>query len=172
MPGEVVIHCEVDLGELSRDLRAMGKDLDRPLRDALRDGASMVVDTAKVLMRERPEGAWRGSSGAEYGHIRSYYEARVATLSSSVVSDHPAAEVWEWGGTIHPLLGEAHFALSKSTIKEQLRLKLVAQDKDRPPWTFHIPREQPVGRAAEARMPEIERNLDTAVDALIRRYGF
>ena len=172
MPGELHIGLRVDLGELSRDLRAMGKDLDKPLREAIARGVEMIAATAKPLMRFRAEGAWTRSSGAQYTHIREYYDARVNILSGSVGSDHPAAPVWEWGGTIHPLLGEFHHVLTKSSHKQQLRLQLAVQGFDRPPWTFDIPAEHPVGRAADKSMPEVERVLDTAVSRLLRQYGF
>lgn len=171
MAGKLHLSLRVDLGELSRDLRAMGRDLDRPLREALSHGAEMVATGAKPLMRFRPEGAWKGSSGAAYGHIREYYEARVATLSASVTSDHPAAPVWEWGGDIHPLLGSMHETF-KGKAGSALRLQLAASGHDQPPYTFHIPRETPVGRAAEKAEPELDRFLDDAVSRLLREYGF
>lgn len=172
MPGDLRIRVAVEVGELSRDLRAMGADLDKPLREAFDKGSQMVADTAKVLMRYRAEGAWKGSSGADYTHIRDYYSHRANRQSGVVESEHPAAPVWEWGGTIHPLLGDFHHALAASRAKEGLRQQLHAADRDRPPWTFRIPRLQPVGDAGQLREPEIERVLDDAVARLIRQYGF
>jgi hypothetical protein len=162
----------VNVSDLSRDLRAFGDDLDKPLRDALEWGATSVARAAKPLMRFRAEGAWATSSGARYGHIQDYYEARVATISAAVVSDHPAAPVWEWGGTIHPLLGVSlHHALSTSRMKEQMKMRLAAANMDRPPYTFRIPRLQPVANAADAEREQITQHLEDAVDALIREYG-
>jgi len=172
MAGMVRITASADVAELSRDLRSFGDDLDRPLRDALEYGARTVALAAKPLMRFRAEGAWPSSSGARYGHIAAYYEARVATVSAAVVSDHPAAPVWEWGGTIRPILGSGIQRLATaSRTAGQVRLRLSALGMDRPPFTFHIPRLQPVGHAAEAKREEIVQHLDDAVTALIKEHG-
>lgn len=171
--GSVYITLSTDVGELSRDLRALGDDLDQPIRDALDKGAQAVITSAHELMRYRPEGAWKGSSGARYGHIRDYYEARVNRLSASINSGHPAAGVWEFGGQIHPLLGEGHHVLSYHNRQyRQARARIAGTGLDRPPYTFDIPRLQPVAHAAEQNEQDIARHIADAVDRLIAEYGF
>lgn len=162
----------VDIGELSRDLRSLGDDLDQPIRDALAKGAQSIADAARGLMRYRPEGAWLGSTGRDYGHIRDYYAARGATLSASVLTTHPAGPVWEFGGTIHPLLSERHKLLTNPTHRLQQQLQLAAEDKNRPPWTFEIPRLAPVQRAGDEELSSIEDNLEAATQKLLDEYGF
>lgn len=168
MGGTVRLHTSVDIGDLSRDLRSFGEDLDKPLRDALHYGARMVAQGAKRFMRYRPEGAWASSSGARYGHIRDYYEARVATMSAAVISRHPASAVWEWGGTIHPLLGTGMHRLIQR--HPQQRLALAARNMDRPPYTFHIPKLRPVGNAADVAYRDITQHLENAVRQLIEEH--
>lgn len=170
--GIVRLTTSADVSELSRDLRSFGEDLDRPLRDALEYGANAIADAARPLMRFRAAGPWPTSSGARYGHIKAYYEARVQTTSATVISDHPAAPVWEWGGTIRPLLGSGIQRMATtSRTAGQMRLKLVAAGLDRPPYTFRIPRLGPVSHAADAKRPEIEQHLEDAVSALIREHN-
>lgn len=170
--GTVYITLSTDIGELSRDLRSMADNLDQPIRDALGRGAESVVSTAHELMRYRPEGAWKGSSGARYGHIRDYYVAKVNRLSASINSSHPASGVWEFGGQIHPLLGESHHMLSyRNRQYKQARARL-SPDLQRPPYTFDIPAEHPVATAAESKEQDIARALADAVDRLIAEYGF
>lgn len=167
MPGILRLSVSTDVADLSRDLRAFGDDLDKPLRDALEYGANAVANAAKPLMRFRPSGAWPTSSGARYGHIQDYYRATVATLSAAVVSDHPAAEVWEYGGDIHPAAGSIrHAAIAAHSVGSPAR-----QILERGIQTIHIPRQQPVANAADAKREEITQHLEQAVDALIEEHG-
>ena len=157
--------------ELSRDLRALGKDLDKPIHDALQRGAEMVASSAKVLMRYRAEGAWKGSSGAEYDHIREYYDAKASKLSATVGSGHPAAPVWEWGGQIHPLLPEMHHMLSYRN-RQFRQARMQHADLMRAPYTFDIPRLQPVGDAFALREREVEQGVENAVSRTAALYDF
>lgn len=169
------LRLAVDAKDVADNLDAIADGLDRPISNVLGAGARKIAVGAHELMRERPEGAWKGSSGAEIpGHIRDYYEARMSgRLAAVVQSAHPAAPVWEWGGEIHPLLGASmHHFLSRSTVAGGMRLQLKAQDKLRPPWTFQIPAEHPVGRSADQQEEQITRDLDDAISRLVTEHGF
>lgn len=168
MAGRLRIGVSVDVADLSRDLRSFGDDLDRPLRDALEYGANIIADAARPLMRVRPEGAWPNSSGARYGHIAAYYEAKVQTLSSTVVSDHPAAPVWEWGGHIDPGAGGGeHHVKAELRARARVRSRIRAAGGRR---GIEIPPLHPVGHAADAKREEVTQHLEDALDALIREH--
>lgn len=171
MPGIVRITASADVAELSRDLRSFGDDLDRPLRDALEYGASTIARAAVPLMRHG-QPSWPTSSAArDYGSfpgaIASYYRARVATISASVLSDHPAAPVWEWGGSLHPRARAGLHAAIASTAVGSPRRKLL----ERGTQVITIPRTQPVSNAADAAREDITQHLDDAVTDLIREHG-
>lgn len=168
MPGILRVHASADVADLSRDLRSFGDDLDRPLRDALEYGATAIARAAKPLMRHG-QPSWPTSSAArDYpGRIADYYRARVATISAAVLSDHPAAPVWEWGGTIHPAAGSIRHAAIAAQPVGSMRRKLL----ERGHQAIHIPRTQPVARAGEAEREDIEKHLEDAVDALIREHN-
>ncbi|HZL18702.1 MAG TPA: hypothetical protein VFG23_13245 [Polyangia bacterium] len=168
MPGLLRLTVSVDVTELSRDLRSFGDDLDRPLRDALEYGAKTIAVAAKPLMRYRAN-TWKNSSGARYGPINSYYAARVATTSASVVSDHPAAPVWEFGGHIDPAAGGG-----EHRVKAELRQRAVVRQRIRMAGGrkgIEIPALHPVGRAAEASRQDITQHLEDALTALVREHG-
>jgi hypothetical protein len=163
------LRASVDVRELVRDLEAFGDELDEPIRDVLEHGASSIADAARPLMRFRAEGAWPTSSGAKYGHIRAYYEGKLTSSSTAVVfSDHPAAPVWEWGGTIHPLVGhEVRALISRPGTRQLARSALKVANQLRPPYTFEIPRLEPVQRAAAVEREHIEEELESAIQDLI-----
>lgn len=167
------LRVAVDVRDISDNLNAIAEGLDQPIRDVLGFGAADIAKTARELMRERPAGSWKGSSGSRYSHIRDYYSSRVNRLSAVVESAHPAAPVWEWGGTIHPLLGAGvHHVLSRSSGKEAAKQVLSASGRDRPPWTFVIPGIHPVGAAGDEHKDSIASDLDEAVSALVEKHGF
>jgi hypothetical protein len=169
LAGILRLSVSTDVAELSRDLRSFGDDLDRPLRDALEYGAKTIAAAAKPLMRFRAEGAWLNSSGARYGHISEYYQARVATTSASVVSDHPAAPVWEWGGHIDPGAGGGEHKLKaelSARSRARTRIRLAGGRRG-----IEIPRLQPVSRAGDAMREEITQHLEDALTALIKEHG-
>lgn len=139
------LRLTVDTREVVRDLNAIRDHLADPIRDTIGHGAEMIATDARQFMRERPEGAWKGSSGDRYGHIKDYYSFRVNDLSASILTSHPAGAVWEWGGDIHP-----------AGLKQ----------------TIHIPRTRPVGHAADADEEQITRDLGDSVSRLVREYGF
>ena len=169
MAGILRLTVSVDVRELSRDLRSFGEDLDRPLRDALEYGAKTIAVAAKPLMRFRAEGAWPNSSGARYGHISEYYQARAATLSASVVTDHPAGPVWEWGGHIDPAAGGGEHRLKADLSRNahaRQRIRLAGGRRG-----IEIPRLQPVTRAGDENREEITQHLEDALTSLVKEHG-
>lgn len=162
MAGRLRIGLYVDVGELSRDLRALGDDLDHPIRDVLAQGAKEIADIARGFMR-KGQPTWPTSSAArDYpGLIADYYDSRSSTLSASVGSTHPAAPVWEWGGDIHPASG----SVLHEVFKRHPQLARGHQ-------VIHIPRTEPVTTAGDQQREELVQNLDDAVSRLIEQYGF
>lgn len=167
-----VLRAHVEIAEISRDLRALGDDFDKPIRDTLEEHATKIADIARGFMRHG-EPSWPNSSaardfGSAPGTIAGYYDSRVATTSASIGSRHPAAPVWEWGGDIHPAAGSArHAAIAAKRVNSPARKLLEAGVQ-----TIHIPRLQPVHRAGEADLPAMEQALDDAVSRLVEQYGF
>lgn len=153
----------VDIGSTSRDLRALGDDLDRPIRDVLGDHAATIADLARGFLHKGAP-SWPTSSAARLfpAGIRAYYGSSVATISATVWSTHPAAPVWEWGGTIHPASGAAH-----EIFKAHPGMAAAMGHQE-----IHIPRDLPVTRAGDADLPMLERDLRDAIDRLIVEYGF
>jgi hypothetical protein len=171
MAGILRLTVSADVAELSRDLRSFGDDLDRPLRDALEYGATTIARSAVGFMRHG-QPSWPTSSAArDYGSfpgaIASYYRARVATINASVLSDHPAAPVWEYGGSIHPLAHAGLHAAIRSTTTGSPRRKLLEAGTQ----TIVIPRTQPVTNAGDAAREDITQHLESAVTDLIREHG-
>ena len=175
MAGRLVVKVSTDIGDLDKDLDAIGDGLTQRLEDAFDYGSRLVADAARPLMRHGAA-SWPTSSAAHrYGSgpgvLAGYYDSTATTTFGAVIGRHPALVVWEWGGTIHPLLGKSlHRALSRSAARFSLRAQLTNRGQDRPPWTFHIPRLQPVQNAAAERRDEIAERLQTAVDELVDQY--
>ena len=174
MPGRLRIYAKIDIGDTAKDLQAIGDGLDQPLTDAFEYAGRVITESAHANMRHAKP-SWPTSSAARMygsgaGVISSYYDSQATSVGASIFSRHPAAPVWEWGGTIHPLLGRSlHRMIAKSP---QAALRLSAGGHDRPPWTFEIPRLEPVARAGAEREQEITDRLEQSIDELIEANGF
>lgn len=159
------LKVRVDAAAVSRQLRALADDLDRPIRQVLRHAVEDIVDLSRSYMRKGFRGgSWPTSSAARDfpGLIAGYYDSSVALVSATVWSTHPAAPVWEWGGDIHPASGAAHWIFKAHPgMAEAMGHQVI-----------HIPRLQPVTRAGEQHLPVIEREMDDALTSLIVEYGF
>jgi hypothetical protein len=174
------LRLRVDVGDVSRSLRAMGDDLDLTIRRVLRAGAADIADLSKSYMRHgHLGGSWPSSSAARLfpGLIAGYYgssgpETSTPSLmgnttdprsavSATVWSTHPAAPVWEWGGDIHPAAG----SFLHQVFKQHPHMAAGFQ-------VIHIPRLNPVVRAGDQHQPALERDLDDAVTRLVVEYGF
>jgi hypothetical protein len=155
--------------DIAKDMRAAAEGFDTPLHDVLDHAGQLVADTAKQFMRYRPEGAWKDSSGARYGHIRDYYAHRTNETSASVYTSHPAGPVWEWGGHIDPGAGGGeHF------VKRDLKARAHARQKIRQAGGrqgFEIPRLEPVGKAGRASAEDIHRDFEDTVDRYLREHN-
>jgi hypothetical protein len=140
----------VDLQNTARDLDAISGGIDDTIAVALALGAVQIAAGAPALA---PRGApsWQRSSGASLPRLRDTYFARSSRMSASVGSLHPAAQVWEWGGTIAPSVhGGTKVALAT-----------------RPSAVIHIPQRAAVHRAAAAAAGNIEETFAGLVDELL-----
>lgn len=131
------VRADVQIRELYADLLAAGEGVEKELTHELSDAAHKIADDAKPHMRLGTED-WAVRPGqVQLPHIRDTYTVTARGLVANVVSSHPAAPVWEFGGQIHPR------------------------------QTITIPREAPVHQAALEDLDLIERNLRSAVDRLL-----
>lgn len=154
-----------DAKQVSKDLRDLGDDLDGPLRYVLAEGAATIADLARGFMRHG-QPSWLTSSAARLygsvpGAIASYYDSRVNKLSANVGSRHPAAPVWEYGGTIHPRSGKGGHAM----IRKHPHLGIGVQ-------AIVIPGLHSVERAGDTAQEGIVQNVQDTISALIERYDF
>ena len=158
------LKAAVDIREVSADLRALGDGLDDPIRDTLETHAKQIADMARGFLHSGAPSWLTSSAFRDFGpSMRPYYDSAVARVSASIGSTHPGAPVWEWGGEIHPAAGGSmHHVLREHP---SLRAAFSGQ-------VIVIPRDQPVGRAGEADLPALERDLDSALDRLAAAHGF
>jgi hypothetical protein len=161
------IRANVDVKSVSQDLRALGDDLDKPIRDTLGEYAEKIKDIGAGFMKHG-HGSWPTSSAARDfpGLIADYYDTRVSTLSANIGTTHPGGPVWEYGGDIHPAAGSAKHAAIRG-LRGPRRAML-----ERGHQVIHIPRWMPMTRAADQEAPAFERALGDAVDRLIAEHNF
>ncbi len=86
--------------ELARDLESVKAGLSRELTAMKREAAELVATGARGNMRygPGPRLAAKNPNDDRLPHIRD----TISGQARGVVSSHPAAKVWEFGGTIAP----------------------------------------------------------------------
>ena len=151
------VRLDVDIRDLYRDLEAAANGLEAELTKVLGDGAALIAETARPLMRRSAAGSWDGSSGAELGHIQDSYGSQARGLTATVTTSHPGAPVWEYGGRIAPRAGEGGVKAAEAT--------------GHPREIIDIPRQAPVHRAALADIDVIEQQLKSSVDRLLASFN-
>lgn len=169
MAGTLKIGLAVnDVSELSRDLRALGDDLDKPISDVLEQGAQKIADVAKGFMH-KGQPSWLTSSAAELypGGVSAYYDAKGSRLSATVGTTHPGAVVWEYGGEIHPASGSERHAFLRA-LKGPARAAAMRPGEQ----VIVIPKDAAVARAGASEQEQLVQNLDDAVSRLVEQYGF
>lgn len=100
MAERVGIHANVDTRELRKDLEALSAGLGRELDAVWRDVSAPLASETRRLAPYDP--AHRADRSDDLPHIRDTIAVRVTAATAAIVSDHPAAPVWEWTGHIEP----------------------------------------------------------------------
>jgi hypothetical protein len=166
--GASQLRLSVEVGDLAQNLQTLGDSLDDPLRQSVLSGAEMVGRDARPLVAGKPP--WVGSTGEHALPIT--YQAVAATgvtIAAYVTSQHPGAKVQEYGGDIHPQDSLKHGIIRRLRVGSPRR-QMIEREVHGP--TIHIEAKHAVGRAGEADEAAIERDLEDAVDRLVRLHGF
>lgn len=147
MAGTLRVHASVDLRGLQQDLESVQLGLGREVGKAVKEAGGHVV---RAIPRYTPfdpkhRSLRRSGDGSvvSVGHVRDSFDARSAGATTvAITSDHPAAPVIEFGGTIRP-------KGSPIRIRE-----------------FRM-----VGKAGQAEAAAFERDLESRIDALLRHHN-
>jgi hypothetical protein len=126
------------IAELRADLEAVSRGLGRDLRDVLREAGGPVEAKARQLT---PFGPGPQGGRDNLPHIRDTYALVPVARGINLVSDHPAAPVHEFGGTIAPRATPITIAASQMAY-----------------------------RAGQAQQSSVERRAEQGIDALLRRH--
>jgi hypothetical protein len=140
------VRAEVEgVQSLLTALKAMGDGVDRELTTELQAAAEPIAAGARRGMR-RGEGPRANAKNPSdrLPHIADTIYATAAGRFAQIVSPHPAAVVFEYGGSIRP-----------RSRKQRI----------------DIPELGMAHKAADAALPDIERDLERRLDALAARLG-
>lgn len=141
MPSTIRIKVP-DLGDLRADLDSVQLGLGREVARAIRLVAEPIVSETAHNAPFDPR--HRGHPHDDLPHIAESIGMRVLSNGAAIVSSHPGAPVWEFGGTIHPRSPEQE---------------------------IHIPERAMARRAGEDRLDDTERAAMDAVNALLERHN-
>lgn len=101
MAHTVRVGASVDLGGLAKDLDAVAVGLGRQVGKAVALAAQPVAAATARSAPFDPE--HRADRPDGLGHLRDSFTARsLGPIGAAIVSTHPAAPVFEFGGTIAP----------------------------------------------------------------------
>jgi hypothetical protein len=141
MAETVRVRASVDLRDLHRDLESVALGLGKQLADALVTAADTVVRAVPAFTPYDTH--HRGDRKDHLGHLRDTFDARKAGAGTvAIVSTHPAAPVFEFGGTIRP--------------------------KGAP---IRIKQAEMTAKAARAQGSAFERQLEAAIERLLARHN-
>lgn len=128
-----------DLRELRADLEAVELGLGVELGKVIKEAAAPVVTETKVNAPYDPDHLQNRKDGLP--HIRDSISSRLSVTGAlEVVSPHPGAAVWEFGGVIAPAGHE-----------------------------IQIPEAAMARQAGEDTAPELEQRVQHAIDGLLSR---
>lgn len=98
------IKAFVDVGirDVYRDLEALQPGLEVALTHALAHGAELIADVARTFTPVGPGPEGGQNPNDQLPHVFETIRGEAAGMTGRVLSDHPAAGLLEFGGTIAP----------------------------------------------------------------------
>lgn len=134
MAETVRLPLTVEIGDLFQDLESVQIGLGQLLRDALAETAEVVAPRAAQLFPRGPGPRENAKNPNDrLPHVAGTISGRGYQTYAAVLSDHPAAGVLVWGGSISPNGAEIRFLPGQQPQRafEQLKPRIAAHLQDR-----------------------------------------
>lgn len=147
MASTLRVHASVDLRGLQQDLESvqlgLGREVGKAVKEAARGVERVIPRFTPFDPKHRSLRRDKDGSVISVPHLRDSFDTRTAGATTAVItSDHPAAGVVEFGGTIRP----------KGT-------------------PIRIREYRMAGKAVDAQAAQFERDLTARIDALLRHHN-
>lgn len=169
-----LIRAEVEgVQALLAALQTMDDGLDRELAAELQAAAEPIAAGARAGMRRGPgPRANAKNPNDRLPHIADTIYATASGRFAQIVSPHPAAVVFEYGGDIHPRQNLVFKARPEGAPRRRGKGSLAsAVQGGGVDQTIRIPQLEMAHKAVTEQLPAIERDLERRLDALAARVG-
>lgn len=147
----VRVFVDSSIRDVYRDLESAGLGLEGAVTDALAAGAGWIADAARPFTPVGPGPEGGSNLNDDLPHVVETLEGEAVGMTGRVVSDHPAAGLIEFGGTIAP------------SVKGGTKVAAVSH----PDALIRFPASAMVRKGAAAQLDRVEARIDSEIDRVL-----